>query len=242
MDIISTVGSIASIVGVPIAIWLYLKQVESKKLALQKSIVRQLSFEVGKGRVPSVFEIKSTIETESRYARISPGNLKVHHIIEDLVTEVLGSPLLDSVSKEKAISGLKDIHPIGKFISSIYQNEDLLPYISHLIDRDETQSESKQILKKILDEKVEISPQIGPSFVTLFGVISIPLALIFVSIQETSGVDVYGFSESLFVGLFSRSMAATIVTVLIGFFGAFASHAMIQKISKKLNKKKQSDA
>ena len=64
--IVQVIGSIASILGIPLAIYLYLRQRESNIRKIRELILDILSRQIGEGRSLSVFEIRSVIESVLR--------------------------------------------------------------------------------------------------------------------------------------------------------------------------------
>ena len=49
-DVLSIIGSVASIASIPLAFYLYLKSQAEKFLGVRKDIVNRLAFQLGEGR------------------------------------------------------------------------------------------------------------------------------------------------------------------------------------------------
>jgi hypothetical protein len=113
-QILQIIGSVASIGSIPLAIYLFLKNAAEKHLAIRRDIVNRLSFQIGEGRDLSLFEIQAVIDSKIRESRIKPGTIRVHEIVEDLVTQTVNSPLLESAKKAAIITSLSDLHALGR--------------------------------------------------------------------------------------------------------------------------------
>ena len=98
-DILQLVGSIASIAGVPLAIYLYLKSQIEKISSVRREIVKRLSYQIGEGRKITIFEMSSVIDSVSRESRLRKGSISLSSIVEDLIAETISSPLLESTRK-----------------------------------------------------------------------------------------------------------------------------------------------
>lgn len=109
-EFLQIIGSIASIGGIPLAIYLYLRSREAKFNKLRADIVKILSYQIGEGRNLSVFEIKAVIDSKVREANGKPGIIEPDEIIEDLVSETISSPLLNSVRKNDILKNLRENH------------------------------------------------------------------------------------------------------------------------------------
>lgn len=63
-NILQIIGSIASIGGIPLAIYLFLRSKEAKLIRLKREIVKILSYQIGEGRNLSIFEIQAVIDSK----------------------------------------------------------------------------------------------------------------------------------------------------------------------------------
>ncbi|MDQ1355325.1 MAG: hypothetical protein QG657_5635 [Acidobacteriota bacterium] len=113
-EMLQIIGSIASIVSIPLAIYLFLKSRAQKYIDIRKDIVNRLSFQIGEGRKLTLFEVQSVIESRVRENRIKPYVIRTDEIIEDLVTITINSPMLESARKGEIISSLSELHSFGR--------------------------------------------------------------------------------------------------------------------------------
>lgn len=118
-DFFSLVGSVASLVSIPLAIYLYLKSKEAKFDRLKKDIVKVLSYQIGDERQLSTFEIKTVISSKLRENRIKIDSVSVTEVIEDLVSETISSPLIGKDRKTKILDNLKKIYLKGGLFEEI---------------------------------------------------------------------------------------------------------------------------
>lgn len=64
------IGSLASIGGVPLAIYLYIKSKEGKIDSVRREIVKLLSYQIGEGRNLKLFEIQTIINSKLREKKL----------------------------------------------------------------------------------------------------------------------------------------------------------------------------
>ncbi|MDP1881066.1 MAG: hypothetical protein Q8K60_09035 [Parachlamydiaceae bacterium] len=117
-------GSIASIGSIPLAIFIYIRSREVKFYRIKQEIVKILSYQIGEGRSLSVFEISAVISSKVRENSIKNNAIEVYDIIEDLVSETIASPMLESERKKEIISNLESLHTKDKL--SIIQTKPIL--------------------------------------------------------------------------------------------------------------------
>lgn len=115
----SIIGSIASLVSVPLAIYLYLKSREAKFDRLKKEIAKVLSYQIGDERQLSTFEIRTVINSKLWENNISTDSVSVSEIIEDLVSETISSPLIGKERKAEILGNLKKIYFKGELFEEI---------------------------------------------------------------------------------------------------------------------------
>lgn len=108
--IFQLVGSIASIGSIPLAIYLYLKSKETKFDKTKNYIIRTLSYQIGENRILGTFEIETVIKSKLRENNIKEGSITIDSVIEDLVTETISNPLIESDRKSEIISNLKSLY------------------------------------------------------------------------------------------------------------------------------------
>ena len=115
------IGSIASLIGIPLAIYLYLKSKEAKFDRLKKEIVKVLSYQIGDERLLTNFEIRTVINSVLRENRIKTDSITISEIVEDLVSEVMASPLINKDRKTQILNELKKIYLKGEIFDQIDQ-------------------------------------------------------------------------------------------------------------------------
>lgn len=118
-DFFSIIGSIASLISIPLAIYLYLKSKEAKFDKLKKDISRVLSYQIGDERQLSAFEIKTVISSKLRENRINSAAISVTEVIEDLVSETIASPLIGKERKTQILENLKTLYIKGELFDEL---------------------------------------------------------------------------------------------------------------------------
>lgn len=111
--ILQIIGSIASIASVPLAIYLYLRQREAKFRRLRQDIAKTLSYKIGEDSTISLFEISSVIEAKARDFGVNPNLIQPDGIVEDLVSDTISNPMLDSDRKRRVVENLQQLHTAG---------------------------------------------------------------------------------------------------------------------------------
>jgi hypothetical protein len=150
-DFFSMIGSIASLVSLPLAIYLYLKSKEAKFDKLKKDIARILSYQIGDERQLSTFEIKTVISSKLRESRISVDSISVTEIIEDLVSETISSPLIGKERKTAILENLK----------KIYLKGELFDELEDLADNDKVTWENVEPkFKNIIEHRINLEKNI----------------------------------------------------------------------------------
>jgi len=150
-DFFSMIGSIASLVSIPLAIYLYLKSKEAKFDKLKKDIARILSYQIGDERQLSTFEIKTVISSKLRESRISVDSISVTEIIEDLVSETISSPLIGKERKTAILENLK----------KIYLKGELFDELEDLADNDKVTWENVEPkFKNIIEHRINLEKNI----------------------------------------------------------------------------------
>tara|TARA_R110002049_G_scaffold300635_1_gene491646 strand:+ start:1090 stop:1806 length:717 start_codon:yes stop_codon:yes gene_type:complete len=170
-DFFTMIGSIASLVSIPLAIYLSLKSKEAKFDKLKKDIVRTLSYQIGDERLLSTFEIKTVISSKLRENRIKTDSITVSEIIEDLVSETISSPLIGKDKKTEILLNLKKIYHKGEIFDEIESIED-----SEIVSWEKAEPRIKSILEnkirldKSLDEYEEKNDRYKQRMSTVFAI------------------------------------------------------------------------
>lgn len=69
-EFLQVMGSLASIIGIPLAVYLYFKGQAEKYFDVRRDIVKRLSYQVGEGREISQFELNAVIDSMVREKRL----------------------------------------------------------------------------------------------------------------------------------------------------------------------------
>lgn len=109
--VLTYIGSIASIGGIPLAIYLYLKSREDKIDKIRRQVLQIISYQIGEKRDLRTFEIEKVINSNIRNNKLAIGSITVSNIIEDLISDTIASPLLDPERKNQIMHNLQKIFP-----------------------------------------------------------------------------------------------------------------------------------
>lgn len=118
-QILTLLGTIASLGGIPLSIYLYLKSKEAKFDKIKKEIVRTLSYQIGEEREITAFEIQTVINSKLRENRFKTNSVNIDEIVEDLVSETMSSPMIDRNRKKVILENLKNIYVKGEILEKL---------------------------------------------------------------------------------------------------------------------------
>lgn len=153
-EMLQIIGSIASIVSIPLAIYLFLKSRVQKYIDIRRDIVNRLSFQIGEGRKLTLFEIQSVIESRVRENRIKPNVIRPDEIIEDLVTITINSPMLEGARKGEIISSLSELHSFGRLYYLVASDTTIFKQFLAYIKESKEESDV-EIVEKALEKESE---------------------------------------------------------------------------------------
>lgn len=112
-QLLQWIGTFASIISVPLAIFFYYKTIDGKYERVKKELISLFSSYIGTGNKLSLFYISSVINAKMRENNLKTGCITTESIIEDLIVEIISNPLLDNESKKSILHDLETlIHPI----------------------------------------------------------------------------------------------------------------------------------
>jgi hypothetical protein len=228
-EILQIIGSVASILGVPLAVYLYLKSQVQKYANVRREIVKRLSHQIGEGRKVGLFELNAVIDSLVRENRLRRGAITGISVIEDLIAETVSSPLLDSGRKEQLINELSELHVIGKVFETIQSDSETFEkFLNHLKVETGNSDETDKIRGEI--EKVREKSKETSKTPELFGAVATVIAGI------TASMSIAGFSEGL--NILPKILNSNIVTgVSLGLGATFLTAAVVAVITKiNLNK------
>lgn len=204
-DFLQLIGSLASIIGVPLAVYLYLKGQVQKYADVRREIVKRLSHQIGEGRSIGLFELNAIIDSLVREKRLRAGTISSNSVIEDLIAETVSSPLLESAKKESLIKELSEVHSLGRIFNTIKKDESVFSqFVDHLNVADNDTETTEEIQKDIesIQEKTAESSKSPEIFGAVAGLITI----------IAGALTVASFTESL--DLIPKLLDSTIITSL----------------------------
>ena len=221
-DFLQLVGSIASILGVPLAVYLYLRGQVQKYATVRREIVKRLSHQIGEGRTVGLFELNAVIDSLARENRLKTRSISPNSVIEDLIAETVSSPLLESSRKEQLIKELGEVHSLGVVYQAISSDADTFSeFIQHLGAQTDTTDEAEKIRGEIetAKEKSGETSKTPEQFAWISGVLaSLGVAASLATVSE--GIDLIPkildseIISSLFLGMVASVLAAFIIFVI----------------------------
>ncbi|MFX0199335.1 MAG: hypothetical protein ACFFCW_24695 [Candidatus Hodarchaeota archaeon] len=174
-------GSIASIGGIPLAIYLYLRSREAKYSKLRQEVVKILSFQIGEGRNLSTFEIQAVIDSKIRGARVKLDSIVVNDVVEDLVSETISSPMLESDRKKEILDNLRKIHQRGNILYALDRYDiSLRSFLYGIRNYVKLTTEDSELIKERIGEfeaeELVKKPVKAEAVSTIFGIVGVIVA------------------------------------------------------------------
>jgi hypothetical protein len=200
-EFLQVIGSIASIGGIPLAIYLYLRSREAKFIKLRSDIVKILSYQIGEGRSLSVFEIKAVIDSKVREANGKPGIIEADEIIEDLVSETISSPLLNSDRKNEILKNLRENHRNSTLFAFIddknVQWQKIIQYVSeHDIEHEDASKIVEVCVEKANLDTSREKPKYAEKTSEIFGLVAVITTAVAASISIVGGEGFFKYFSS----------------------------------------------
>lgn len=226
-EALQIVGSFASILGVPLAIYLYLKSQIQKHAQVRREIVKKLSHQIGEGRTVGLFELNAVIDSLVRENQLRKGTITGNSIIEDIIADTVSSPLLDSTRKDQLILELSQLHSIGD-VYQVIQNDDSIfeKFIIYLRSEKENGGQTERIKQKIskTSEKSEESTKIAELFGLIVGLISCMAAAISLT-DIIEGVEIIPkiFNSNIITNLLLGIVASIVAGIIVALIPKFGS-------------------
>lgn len=97
------VGTFASIISVPLAVYFYIKTIDNKNNKIKKEIVMVFSNYIGAGGKISRFYLSSVLQAKLTENNLKDESIKESDIINDLVTDILSNTLLSVEVKQSIL-------------------------------------------------------------------------------------------------------------------------------------------
>ncbi|HCH5588339.1 TPA: hypothetical protein NKZ51_003649 [Vibrio parahaemolyticus] len=156
-EFLQIVGSLASIVGIPLAVYLYFKGQAEKYFDVRRDIVKRLSYQVGEGREISQFELNAVIDSMVREKRLKQSSISANSVVEDLISETISSPLLDRARKDTLVKELQRLHSECEVYESIKKNNSNTRTITQSSSGDvSTETKSSKVNESDSGKKPEV--------------------------------------------------------------------------------------
>jgi hypothetical protein len=228
-DIISLIGTIASIGSIPLGFYFFIKGKEEKRDKVKRDIVKVLLYQLNDSNLVSVFEIQSVINSKCRESKVSVDSIAISEIIDDLLSEIISNPLLQKESKRTFIANLKFLsHRILTSSDNVAKTETVTIEKLKDIDQEKLEIELQQAQEKVkkLDKSVSLSQ--------IFGIITGLLGMLAGVFTITS--DIF-FNNDAIKELFRKNDFLT--TIILGVGVSFLSATISYFIKK--SKDKQND-
>ena len=173
-DIISLIGTIASIGSIPLGFYFFIKGKEEKRDKVKRDIVKILLYQLNDSNLVSIFEIQSVINSKCRESKVSIDSITKTEIIDDLLSEIISNPLLQKENKRTFIANLKYLsHRILTTSDIEITKETVTLEKLREVDQDKIEIELQKEQEKAKHKnKTESLSQIFSIITTLIGVVA----------------------------------------------------------------------
>lgn len=155
MDFISIIGTIASVGGIPLTIYLFIRSKEANQDKVKREIVRILSHQIGNESELSAFEIQAVINSKLRENKLNPDLIDVNEVIEDLIAEVISNPLIDRGRKDIYLQKFNKIFTKSK-LYQILRNLSLDNKFLELPELEKEKYLGKEV-KELMESQIEVA-------------------------------------------------------------------------------------
>lgn len=108
-QLLQWVGTFASIISVPLAIYFYVKSMDGKYKKVRKELLSLFSSYIGTGNKLTCFYLKSVINAKIRENNIKSEYITEIMIVEDLIVEIISNPLLSNDAKNSILCDLETL-------------------------------------------------------------------------------------------------------------------------------------
>lgn len=242
----SLLGSIASIIAIPLAIYFYLKQKEAKNDKVRKEITKILSYQIGESRELTTFEIQAVINSKLRENKIRSDSILVSETIEDLIAETMASPLLDEKRKEIILDNLKRLYNKGELYEAVEKfdvkqiktnNEFELTLEERIKELVETRKQVENDLQISNVKKIELQEKYSSYFARMTTLIAALAGMITLLPSLKSDSKLIDFFGSIFKSGNSKGITISIIigitlSIIASFFAYLARMVVIKKREK----------
>ena len=134
------------------------------------------------------------IDSKIREAGIKGNALSVSEIVEDLVSETISSPMLESERKKDILSNLKSIHQRGDILSVIDRYDlQLIDFLKGIENTTKLSQEDSQIVESVtpsisvreISKKIKRTDKLSEIFGGIVGIVSVIAVLISLLSEST---------------------------------------------------------
>ena len=216
------IGTFASIISVPLAIYFYFKTMDGKYEKVRKELLALFSNYIGAGNKLTHFYLSSVINAKLREKNIKAVHITEESIVEDLIVEIISNPLLSNDAKNGILSDLETL------VNSIQVPNGKLAGKSEALDQSETDviSERRKQLAEALRKgeattskgKREIQyEKISSIVIAWMSIIATILSFLISTEQVTeifSIIDLTNTVTQIFIGAIASILASLIVVII----------------------------
>ena len=125
-QLLQWIGTFASIISVPLAIYFYFKTMDGKYEKVRKELISLFSNYIGSGNKLTYFYLSSVINAKIRENNIKSGYITEESIIEDLIVEIISNVLLSNDAKNSILANLEGIISEKDFENMTEKREQLI--------------------------------------------------------------------------------------------------------------------
>lgn len=125
-QLLQWIGTFASIISVPLAIYFYFKTMDGKYEKARKELISLFSNYIGSGNKLTYFYLSSVINAKIRENNIKSGYITEKSIIEDLIVEIISNALLSNDAKNSILANLEGIISEKEFENMTENQEQLM--------------------------------------------------------------------------------------------------------------------
>lgn len=101
------IGTFASIISVPLAVYFYFRTMDGKYEKVRKELLALFSNHIGAGNKLTYFYLSSVINAKLRENNIKTERITEKSIVEDLIVEIISNPLLSNDAKNGILYDLE---------------------------------------------------------------------------------------------------------------------------------------
>lgn len=231
-QILQLIGTFASIISVPLAIYFYLKTIDGKYEKVRKELISLFSNYIGSGNKLSSFYLSSVINVKLKENNLKKGSITEISIVEDLIVEIISNALLSNETKESILQDLE------KIINPVIIPSGKLAGTPDYVEEKETQNISEQrkqlaealrkgdnvIISEGENKNQHINRELFKVIISWVGIIASVLSLLISTGQVTELFSIIDLTNPL---------VQIVIGVISSIFATFIAFLLEKKIKKK---------